>query len=154
VEDLKKNVVVKSIENIIEKKGTYDYRMFPFDERYPWNLDQFGPIYIPKKGVTIKITLDNLPLYERIIGYYEHNDLKIKDGKIYINGKVSDTYTFKMNYYWMMGDNRHNSMDSRYWGYVPEDHIVGKPKFIWLSLDRDRSFPMNIRFGRMFKGVN
>jgi signal peptidase I len=154
VEDLKKNVVVKNIENMIEKKGTYDYRMFPFDERFPWNLDQFGPIYIPKKGVTIHISLDNLPLYERIIGYYEHNDLKIKEGKIYINGKLSDTYTFKMNYYWMMGDNRQKSMDSRYWGYVPEDHIVGKPKFIWLSLDRDRSFPMNIRFGRMFRGVN
>jgi signal peptidase I len=153
-EELKKNAVVKSIENMIKPKGYYEYTMFPFDERYPWNLDQFGPIYIPKKGVTIKINLDNMPLYERIIGYYEHNDLKIKDGKIYINGKLADTYTFKMNYYWMMGDNRHNSMDSRYWGYVPEDHIVGKPRFVWLSLDKDRNFPMNIRFSRMFRGVN
>jgi signal peptidase I len=154
VEDLKKNSIVIRMEQSIEKKGRYDDRVFPFDERYPWNRDQFGPIYIPKKGATVKITLENLPLYERIIGYYEQNDLKVKDGKIYINGNPSDSYTFKMNYYWMMGDNRHNSLDSRYWGYVPEDHIVGKPRFVWLSLDKDRSFPANIRFSRMFRGVN
>jgi signal peptidase I len=154
VEDLKKNSTVISIERSTEKKGSYDDRVFPFDERYPWNRDQFGPIYIPKKGATVKITMENLPLYERIIGYYEQNDLKVKDGKIYINGNPADSYTFKMNYYWMMGDNRHNSLDSRYWGYVPEDHIVGKPRFVWLSLDKERSFPANIRFSRMFRGVN
>ncbi|MBN1952067.1 MAG: signal peptidase I [Bacteroidales bacterium] len=129
------------------------YQLFPHDSRNNWSLDNYGPIYIPKKGVEIELTAESLPLYERIIGYYEGNKLEVKDSTIYINGKASTSYTFKMNYYWMMGDNRHNSLDSRYWGYVPEDHIVGKPKFIWLSLDPDKPFPMNIRFDRMFKGI-
>ena len=90
-------------------------------------------------------------MYERPIGIYEGNDLKVVDNKIYINGKQTDTYTFKMDYYWMMGDNRHNSADSRYWGFVPEDHIVGKPIFIWLSVDPDGR---GIRWSRMFRWVD
>ena len=92
-------------------------------------------------------------LYERIIDVYEDNDLELRDGKIYINGEPRQEYTFKMDYYWMMGDNRHNSADSRYWGFVPEDHIVGKASFIWLSLDQRGSFPGNIRWNRLFNKV-
>jgi signal peptidase I len=152
-QNLKKTMIIKDVERYISNKNNPRYDLFPLDARYPWNLDQFGPIYIPKKGATIRINLDNISFYKRIISLYENNDLKIKDGKIYINGELSDTYTFKMNYYWMMGDNRHGSYDSRYWGYVPEDHIVGSPRFVWLSLDKDRSFPANIRFSRMFRMI-
>jgi signal peptidase I len=152
-EELSSNKLVQNLEPFIRQKGYYDNTMFPQDARYQWNLDQFGPIYIPKKGVTIDINLDNLPLYQRIIGYYEGNKLEVKDSVIYINGEVSNKYTFKMDYYWMMGDNRHRSLDARYWGYVPEDHIVGKPRFIWLSLNQDKHFPVNIRIKRMFMQI-
>ncbi len=150
---LRKNKFVRGIEPLFREPDYYDEKMFPHDKRFEWNLDYFGPFYIPETGVTITINLDNLPLYERIIAYYEQNDLKVKDSTIYINGEPATTYTFKMDYYWMMGDNRHRSLDSRYWGYVPEDHIVGKPRFIWLSLNRDKNFPANIRLRRMFKGI-
>jgi signal peptidase I len=153
VEEIKKNALVQAVEPLFAQPGYVDNKMFPHDARFDWNLDYYGPIYIPKKGATVDIDLDNLPLYERIIGHYEENDLKVKDSIIYINGEPSTTYTFKMNYYWMMGDNRHSSLDSRYWGYVPEDHIVGKPKFVWLSLDKDKPFPRNIRLKRMFMGI-
>ncbi len=150
---LRKNKFVRGIEPLFREPDYYDEKMFPHDKRFEWNLDYFGPFYIPETGVTITINLDNLPLYERIIAYYEQNDFKVKDSTIYINGEPATTYTFKMDYYWMMGDNRHRSLDSRYWGYVPEDHIVGKPRFIWLSLNRDKNFPANIRLRRMFKGI-
>ncbi len=101
----------------------------------------------------MKLTPENLPLYERIITLYEGHDLEVRDGAIRIDGEPADSYTFAMDYYWMMGDNRHNSADSRFWGFVPEDHIVGKASFIWLSLDRDKSFPANIRWNRLFKKV-
>lgn len=133
--------------------GMYDPYIFPFDERYPWNVDNFGPLYIPQKGKTVMLDTNNLMLYARIIKNYEGNELTVKDGHIFINGKEANSYTFKMNYYWMMGDNRHNSADSRYWGFVPEDHIVGKPSFVWLSLDKDESFPKKIRWGKMFRIV-
>ncbi len=125
--------------------------IFPNDGR--WTEDNFGPLWIPKRGTTVELNLENLPLYRRIIEAYEGNELKVKNSTIYINGKPSDSYTFKMNYYFMMGDNRHNSADSRFWGFVPEDHIVGCPLFIWLSLDPDKSFPNNIRWDRMFKSI-
>ena len=152
-EEMKRNKLVRGLDILISQPDYYDYKMFPHDSRFPWNIDYFGPIYIPKKGATIDITLDNLPLYERIIDHYENNDLEVKDSVIYINGAPASQYTFKMDYYWMMGDNRHHSLDSRYWGYVPEDHIVGKPRFIWLSLNRDKHFPANIRLKRMFHGI-
>ncbi len=144
---------VTSVTTMDVPPGNWDKNIFPFSPNYPWNVDNFGPLQIPKKGQTVKLTLENLPLYERIIDLYEENDLKVKDSTIYINGKVADSYTFKMDYYWMMGDNRHNSADSRYWGFVPEDHIVGKAVFIWLSLDKDKSFLGKIRWNRLFRFI-
>jgi signal peptidase I len=127
--------------------------IFPFSPDYRWTRDNFGPIWIPRKGVTVELTIADLPLYERIISVYEGNDLKVTDGKIYINSEEAQTYTFQQDYYFMMGDNRHNSLDSRYWGFVPEDHIVGKPALIWLSIDGNKKFPKNIRWRRFFKFV-
>ena len=130
-----------------------DVTIFPFDSDYKWTRDNFGPLWIPEKGVTVTLTLDNLPLYERIITAYEGNSLEVRDGKIYVNGEEAQSYTFSQDYYFMMGDNRHNSLDSRYWGFVPEDHIVGKPALIWLSIDGNKKFPKNIRWRRFFKFV-
>ncbi|MBQ3521441.1 MAG: S26 family signal peptidase [Bacteroidales bacterium] len=125
--------------------------LFPFTENFEWTRDNYGPIWVPAKGATVELTLENLPLYERIISAYEKNRLEVKDGEIYINGEKSDSYTFKQDYYFMMGDNRHHSLDSRYWGFVPEDHIVGKPAMLWFSTDKYESFPSNIRWNRLFK---
>jgi signal peptidase I len=144
---------VESIEPFETRDIRPNHNIFPFSSLYNWNLDNFGPIYIPKKGATVELTPESLPFYERIIGCYEKNDLVVKDSVIYINGEIATNYTFKMDYYWMMGDNRNNSLDARYWGYVPEDHIIGKPRFIWLSLHKDKKFPMNIQFSRMFKVI-
>jgi signal peptidase I len=117
--------------------------------------NNYGPIWIPAKGATITLTEDNLPIYERCIVAYEGNKLEVKPDGIYINGEKTNEYTFKMDYYWMMGDNRHNSADSRYWGFVPEDHVVGKPIVVWLSLDKDRGwFDGKIRWNRLFKWVD
>ena len=153
VEKIKQFSNVVSVNSMIEEPAVWDQLIFPSDERYQWNLDNWGPITIPKKGVTIELTVDNLPLYQRLIDSYENNDLEVKGDQIYINGELATRYTFKMDYYWMMGDNRHNSADSRYWGFVPEDHVVGKAKFIWLSLDKDKKFPGKIRFGRLFSNI-
>ena len=127
--------------------------LFPYVET-GWTRDSYGPIWVPEKGATVRLTAENLPLYRRIITAYEGNDLKVENnGTILINGMAADEYTFQQNYYFMMGDNRHNSLDSRYWGFVPEDHVVGTPIMVWLSTDRDRKFPKNIRWGRFFKIV-
>ena len=130
-----------------------DNTIFPFSADYKWTRDNFGPLWIPAKDTTVELTLQNLPLYHRIITSYEGNTLEVKDGKIYINSEEAQSYTFKQDYYFMMGDNRHNSLDSRYWGFVPEDHIVGKPVVIWLSIDENKSFPNNIRWSRFLKFV-
>ncbi|MCD8207915.1 MAG: signal peptidase I [Bacteroidales bacterium] len=128
--------------------------IFPFTEDYRWTRDNFGPLWIPYAGATVELNLENLPLYERLITTYEGNELRVgTDGEIYINGEKTDTYTFAQDYYWMMGDNRHNSLDSRYWGFVPEDHIVGKPVVIWFSSDAGKPFPKNVRWRRLFKFV-
>lgn len=144
---------VKSVTRMLSVAGERNMNIFPFSPNYKWNRDNFGPLEIPKRGNTVKLTINNLPLYERIINAYEGNKLSVRDSLIYINGKAVNQYTFKMNYYWMMGDNRHMSADSRFWGFVPEDHIVGKASFIWLSLDKDRSFLSKIRFSRMFRFI-
>jgi signal peptidase I len=131
-------------------RGQYERDIFPHDERYPWNLEHFGPLTIPKKGETVEINMETLPLYRRIIEAYESNELVVKNGQVYINGELANSYTFQMDYYFMMGDNRHNSADSRYWGFVPEDHVIGKPRLIWLSVDKEYG---GIRWNRMFRIV-
>ena len=128
--------------------------VYPLNAVTGWTRDNYGPIWIPKKGETIQLTLKNIALYERPIRVYEHNQLDVRNGRIYINGREAHSYTFKMDYYWMMGDNRHNSADSRYWGFVPEDHIVGKPIFIWWSSDPDRRGFSGIRWNRLFRWVD
>jgi len=127
--------------------------VFPLDTaNYKWNRDNLGPITIPAAGTTVQLTPQNIALYRRVIGIYEGNELEEKDGKIYLNGSEASSYTFKMNYYWMMGDNRHNSLDSRYWGFVPEDHIVGKAWFVWYSYGD--SPVADIRWRRMLRGIH
>lgn len=129
--------------------------LYPQNMVKSWTTANYGPVWIPKKGATLQLTLANLPIYERPIRVYEGNDLQVRGGKIYINGKQTDKYTFRLNYYWMMGDNRDNSADSRFWGFVPEDHIVGKPLFVWLSLDGDYGWLSghHVRWNRFFKRV-
>lgn len=142
---------VKALTNVVSTQAAleldpygHELELFPFTQT-GWTRDFYGPLWIPKKGVTIELTQENLPLYERIISDYEHSDVKkaLKEGK----------YTFSQDYYFMMGDNRHNSLDSRYWGFVPEDHIVGRPVVIWLSTDSGKKFPKNIRWKRFLKFV-
>ncbi len=144
--------LIRHIE--IERNSEVSWSLYPQNMLKRWDRDNYGPIWIPRRGATIELTWDNLPLYERCITAYEGNTLDVRDDGFYINGQRTDTYTFGMDYYWMMGDNRHNSADSRYWGFVPEDHIVGKPLFVWLSLDKDKGwFEGKIRWDRIFKWV-
>jgi len=140
------------VERIV-KNGS-SYLLFPHSDLYQWNEDNFGPVWMPEKGATINLDSQSLPFYRRIIEAYEGNTLKTEGEKILINGEETGSYTFKKDYYWMMGDNRHSSSDSRFWGYVPEDHIIGKPKFIWLSLDENKQCIKKIRFNRLFKHVD
>jgi signal peptidase I len=149
-EKLSKFSNVTDVRKVIARNGDFGPHIFPYSKVLRWNEDNFGPLWIPEKGVTVKIDTSNIRLYERIIDVYENNDLKIDGDKILINGQPADSYTFRMDYYWMMGDNRHNSADSRYWGFVPEDHVIGKPKFIWLSIDKDKKGFGRIRWERMF----
>mgnify|MGYP001319461740 CR=1 FL=1 len=144
---------VIKIERKFEKAGIYSDYIFPHDNKYKWNIDNFGPITIPYRGMTIKLSNKNLCLYKEIIERYEKNKLEIINNQIYINSKVASEYTFSMNYYWMMGDNRHNSADSRFWGFVPENHIVGKALFVWMSWDRNGKGFNKIRWNRLFKSV-
>ena len=152
-ETISKFTNVISVTPVFARQGEFAAYIFPYDPVRAWNEDNFGPLWIPEKGATVSIDSSNICLYERIIDVYEGNDFKAENGKFYINGVESDTYTFKMDYYFMMGDNRHNSADSRYWGFVPEDHIVGKPKLIWLSLNKEGSGLNKIRLRRMFMRV-
>ena len=138
------------------ESGLYDLSgMFPLGNNYGWTRPDMGEFWIPERGATLHLTLDNLPVYERAIRVYEGNDLEVRDGKIFINGRQTDYYTFKLDYYWMMGDNRDRSADSRYWGFVPEDHIVGSPMFIIASFDEERGlFDGKIRWNRILKNAN
>jgi signal peptidase I len=141
---------VSAVTPVFSSRGEYAPHIFPYKPAYGWNEDNYGPIWMPVKGSTVSLDTTNLCLYERIIEVYENNKLRVDGSTIYINDAPATSYTFKMNYYWMMGDNRHNSADSRYWGFVPDDHIVGKPKFIWLSLDKEEKGLKSVRWSRMF----
>ena len=154
IDKIRKLPNVLDVIPMLDKPDDYEFGIFPQDARYVWNKDNFGPIVIPQKGQTVHLNDSTIHLYKRIIKNYEGNDLEIKAGKIFINGQQADSYTFKQNYYWMMGDNRHNSLDSRYWGFVPEDHVVGKVSFAWLSLDKFKSWGEGkVRWKRMFRGI-
>ena len=141
---------ITGVQKIISKE--VEPGIFPHINK--WNRDNFGPIYIPQQGKTVALNLETLPFYKAIITDYEKNDLKVTGSEIRINGKIATSYTFQQNYYWMMGDNRHNSEDSRYWGYVPENHIVGKPTFIWMSYDSNAKGLKKIRWDRLFTTVS
>jgi len=145
--------VEKNIDVLGEGETYVGTDLFPYIDSLRWTRDNYGPIWIPSKGSKISLTLENLPFYERLISSYEGGNLEVKDSLIYIDGVPAQNYTFKQDYFFMMGDNRHNSLDSRYWGFVPEDHIVGKPRVIWLSTDQNKKFPNNIRWRRFFKFV-
>ncbi len=150
--DLRKNTSIDSVVRYIAKKtATFDTGIFPHNTN--WTVDNFGPITIPEQGKTVQLNQQNLPLYKRIIVNYEGNTLENNGQTIKINGEIAQSYTFKQNYYWMMGDNRHRSEDSRYWGFVPEDHIVGKPIFIWMSWDTNGKGLDKVRWERLFTTV-
>lgn len=151
--------ILEMRKDLVEKIQSSDevdsYTLYPHTFNTGWTANEYGPVWIPKRGSKIKLTPKNLAIYDRCIRVYEGNNVKIENGKVIINGKVTDSYEFKMDYYWMMGDNRDNSADSRFWGFVPEDHIVGKPIFIWLSLDKDRGWlDGKIRWNRLFRLVD
>ncbi len=152
---LKNNPLVKSVTKILEPRGNYNAGIFPHSAQYAWSVDNYGPIYIPEAGKTVDLNSASLPFYKRIIEVYENNNLTVNGDEIFINGKLVTTYTFKQDYYWMMGDNRHNSEDARYWGYVPFDHVVGKPVFIWFSWDTNgQGIANKIRWNRVFTTVH
>ncbi len=137
---------------VIAAPQMYDYRSFPHMPSLPWNRDNFGPLEVPREGATVNLSLENLRMYERIIRDFEHNTLEVKNNQIVINGQPANRYTFQQDYYFMMGDNRHNSLDSRFWGFVPHDHVVGKAVFIWMSKGDNRPFP-GIRYERLFSFI-
>ena len=145
--------MVKGLKNVVEMRLKESLNegnsTFPHDVvNFPWDRDNYGPFVIPKKGASVTLTPQNIAMYRRIIANYEANQFEERGGQFFINGQQANTYTFKMNYYWMMGDNRHNSADSRYWGFVPEDHVVGKASFVWLSYGEN-----GIRWKRLFRGI-
>ncbi|MGB2502107.1 MAG: signal peptidase I [Flavobacteriaceae bacterium] len=155
-QELQEKGILDSIVRKITKTKTANSNFFPNEIPYDWNEDNFGPILIPKSGMTIELNESNLPLYKKIIREYENNTLTKKGSSLFINGKEATTYTFKKDYYWMMGDNRHRSEDSRYWGYVPDDHILGKPILIWFSIDgiNDGIKNWKIRWDRLMTTVS
>ncbi len=155
-DDLLQQPWVKKIENTLQAKGAGAAYIFPFKESWGWNVDNYGTIYIPKAGDVITLDTMTYYIYERAIKVYENNPtLEMKDNIVYLDGNAITNYTFKQNYYFMMGDNRHNSADSRFWGFVPEDHIVGKALFTWMSLDpNETNIVKKIRWNRIFRGIN
>ena len=155
VAELESQTAIDSVVKHVEPSGTAGYNIFPHHPSYPWNNDNFGPIYIPTKGDEVAITTETLPLYKKIIRDYEGKTISVNGNQISIDGQLTNSYTFEQDYFWMMGDNRDHSEDSRTWGYVPENHIVGKPVFIWLSFDnfRDGIANWKPRWDRIFTTV-
>ncbi|GGI57170.1 signal peptidase I [Winogradskyella haliclonae] len=155
IAQIKNHPEVLSVKRNIQEKGVYG-GTFPRDPNYSWNIDFFGPLYIPKAGDSTKLTVQNLPLYDRLIQEYEGHNVYAKGNQVILDGKVVNSYTFEKDYYWMMGDNRHNSIDARAWGFVPFDHVIGKPVFIWMSIDgiNDGIKNWSIRWDRVFTTVN
>jgi len=153
---LTNNISLDSLVRNINQTKTYNTNFFPNDIRYNWNEDNFGPIVMPKQGITVVITRENIALYKKLIRDYENKSLEEINGTYYIDGKATDTYTFEKDYFWMMGDNRHRSEDSRFWGFVPDNHIVGKPIFIWMSIDgiNDGISNWKVRWDRVFTTTN
>jgi len=151
VDTFKSKTFISIVEKNKEKIGMWDEFVFPFNEYYKWNVDNFGPLKIPQKGDTVKLDSTNWCVYERIVTQYENNDVEIKNDSLFINNKYSNYYVIKQNYYFMMGDNRHNSQDSRHWGFVPEDHIIGKVSRIIFSIDK--LWGDGIRWNRLFKAL-
>ena len=145
---------IKSITPVFQSAGIYDEQIFPHNEQFKWNLDNFGPLTIPKKGQTIQLNDSTMALYRRAIELYENNKVELSGKDVLINGSKANHYTFKMDYYWMMGDNRHNSLDSRFWGYVPEDHVIGKAVITWMSIDSTQNLLNKVRWGRILKPLN
>lgn len=152
-EKLKTMPVITSIEVEDDAPDSTGLNLFPFSQDYPWSRDNYGPLWMPKAGTTVSLDYKNAVLYERIITAYEGHSLDVRGKEVYVDGQLTTEYTFAQDYYFMLGDNRHKSADSRYWGFVPEDHIVGKPILVWLSLDPDKSLFNSIRWDRFFKMI-
>ena len=144
---------IKSITAIVQPKGEFDLQVFPHNEKFKWNEDNFGPLVLPKKGMTIALNDSTITLYKRAIEFYENNKVEVKGNAVFINQKKAGHYVFKQDYYWMMGDNRHNSLDSRFWGYVPIDHVIGKAMITWMSVDSTASGLNWIRWNRILKVI-
>lgn len=154
IERLKSSPVITSVTKAIQPKGQQDPEIYPNGSSYGWNRDNYGPLRVPGENMTVEMTPDNVTKYSFAIEKYEgHQKVEVKDGVLFIDGIKTDSYTFKQNYYFMMGDNRHDSLDSRFWGFVPEDHVVGKAWFLWLSLDKFESMFSKIRWSRFLKGI-
>ncbi len=152
---LSKNPSVKSIIKQNTPSGIYNKDIFPHSEQYPWSIDNYGPIYMPQEGTTVELNGKTIPFYEHLIKEYERNDVTVDEDKMYINGVLATNYTFKQDYYWLMGDNRQNSLDARYWGFVPFDHVIGKAVFVWFSWETNADGIKNkIRWDRLFTVVH